>query len=113
MKVAIVGSRGYRDLEEVRQFVRSLPQDTLVISGGALGVDTVATTEAENQGLSTMIFNPNWGKYGRAAGPIRNKLIVEAADEIHAFWDGTSRGTRSTINLAKKANKPITIHTVP
>lgn len=112
MKVAVVGSRGYRDLEQVRAFVRSLPEGTTVVSGGAFGVDAVAADEAQNQGLDVVIFNPNWKLYGRRAGFMRNGLIVEAADVVHAFWDGISRGTASTIKLTQKAKKPLTIHRI-
>lgn len=110
MKVAVVGSRSYRDLDEVRDFVRNLPSDAVVVSGGALGVDTAAIETASEVGLAHIVFHPNRKKHGKRAGPLRNALIVETADEIHAFWDGVSRGTKSTINQAKKAGKPLTVH---
>jgi hypothetical protein len=52
---------------------------------------------------------PDWAKHGRAAGPIRNKLIISDADYVIAFWDGKSTGTLSSINIAKGLNKPLTI----
>ncbi len=39
MKVAIVGSQGYKHLQRVIDYVRSLPLDTIIVSGGAVGPD--------------------------------------------------------------------------
>jgi len=40
---------------------------------------------------------------------VRNKLIVEECDCLIAFWDGTSRGTKYTIDYAHQLGKPIKI----
>jgi len=37
MKIGVVGSRDYPDLEEVWNFVIALPDDTVIVSGGARG----------------------------------------------------------------------------
>ena len=63
---------------------------------------------AEN-GFETEIYPADWEKYGRAAGPKRNKKIAEISDYIICFWDGQSRGTKSLINFAEKAGKPVKI----
>lgn len=108
-KVAIVGSRKFKRLATVKEYVESLPLDTIIVSGGALGVDEVAETTAIAKGMTSKIFKPNWKKFGLAAGPIRNAQIVEEADEIVAFWDGESKGTANTIKLARQAGKPLKI----
>ena len=51
MKVAIVGTRTYPDLDQVREYVRKLSPDDIVVSGGAKGVDETAEDEARKQGL--------------------------------------------------------------
>jgi hypothetical protein len=56
------------------------------------------------------IFKPDWDKYGKRAGFIRNELIINEADKIIAFWDGESKGTKLSIDLAIKAGKPIDIY---
>ena len=109
MKVAIVGSRGYRNLEEVRQFVRECERSTTIVSGGASGVDSVAVDEARRLGMTYEVHLPDWAVHGRAAGAIRNRVIVESADEIVAFWDGVSKGTKITIDMARAAGKPLRI----
>ena len=39
MKVAIVGSRNYPDLEKVKKYVRKLSPGDIIVSGGGNGVD--------------------------------------------------------------------------
>jgi hypothetical protein len=109
MKVAIVGSRGYPNLKAVKEYVENLPPDTTVVSGGARDVDTVAAQTAVAKGFPTQIFKPDWQKYGKAAGYIRNVDIVAAADRVVAFWDGISKGTKHSIDLAVKTGKPLEI----
>jgi len=48
---------------------------------------------------------PDWNKFGKATGFIRNQQIVDACDVVLAFWYGKSKGTEHTISLAKKAKK--------
>jgi hypothetical protein len=110
-RVAVVGSRDYPDMEAVRSFVRRLAlttPDAVVVSGGARGVDAVAVASARRHGLEVEEIPADWSK-GRAAGVMRNTVIVERADRVVAFWDGTSRGTLDTITKAKKAGKLVTV----
>jgi hypothetical protein len=108
-KVAIVGSRTFAYPEKVREYVRSLPPGTIVVSGGAKGVDTIAEKEAIRCGLEIEIYYAKWNKHGKMAGYIRNTDIVEAADHIVAFWDGESTGTRDTISKTLRAKKRLTM----
>lgn len=105
MKLAIVGSRDYPNMDHVRDFVGQLSPGTTVVSGGAQGVDSIAVFCARARELSTVVIKADWAKEGRAAGFLRNKLIVDEAQGVVAFWDGESRGTRHTIDLAKAAGK--------
>ena len=109
-KVAIVGSREYPDLEQVREYVRGLPPGTIVVSGGAVGVDKVAEQEAKEQGLNVEIWYPRWDLHGKGAGFARNRAIVHSADRVVAFWDGESRGTKHTIGVAQEMRKPVEVY---
>lgn len=107
MKVAIVGSRDYPHMEKVRAYVTSLARwdsATVIVSGGARGVDQVAETSARANGLAVESFPADWST-GRGAGMDRNTKIVDAADRVVAFWDEQSRGTHDTITKALKAGK--------
>lgn len=105
-RVAIVGSREFKRLESVRKFVESLPITTVVVSGGAKGVDTVAEFAAARRGMKTMVILPDYVKYGKRAPLIRNDKIVEDCDELVAFWNGESTGTLDAMRKAKAAGKP-------
>ena len=106
MKIAIVGSRNISvpDLENY------LPEGvTEIVSGGARGVDTSAKEYAIQHGLKLTEFLPEYDKYGRGAPLKRNLQIIEYADEVIAFWDGKSRGTKHVIDNCKKLGKKITV----
>jgi hypothetical protein len=108
-RVAIVGSRDYPDLSRVRTYVAGLPDDTVIISGGARGVDREAERAARTRGLRTLIFPADWTTYGKRAGYVRNQTIVDHADDVVAFWDGRSPGTADTIRKAQQAGLSVRI----
>jgi len=113
VKVAIVGSRSYPHPESVRQFVQQLAEkypDAIVVSGGARGVDSIAEEEAERSGLDTLIFPADWETHGKRAGFLRNRDIVSAADLVVAFWDGSSKGTQHSFDLAAELGKAIYVY---
>ena len=106
MKLAIVGSRNFTNIvldtyisEEVEE----------IVSGGAVGVDFCAAEYAKKKGLRLTEFLPQYGRYGRAAPIVRNKKIVDYADKIIVFWDGSSKGTLSVIQYAQKIGKPFEV----
>lgn len=105
-RYAIVGSREYPHLDLVRAFVRKLPTGSVVVSGGARGVDSVAEEAARECGLGAIVIPADWSQ-GRGAGIARNADIVAAADIVVAFWDGKSRGTQNSMSRAVEAGKPL------
>ena len=108
-KVAIIGSREWADYEMVRDYVESLDEDDTVVSGGARGVDQLAQIYAEDRGLNTIIFPADWNQHGVGAGLLRNQDIVAKADRVVAFWDGVSPGTQYSLDLARRAGKPVLV----
>ena len=109
MKIAIVGSREYPRPQDVTDYVARLPADTVIVSGGARGVDSWAERAARARGLAVEIFPANWTAYGKRAGYVRNAEIVKASDRVVAFWDGESRGTAHTMECAKHYGKPLEV----
>lgn len=113
-RLGIVGSRDYPDLEAVRAFVRALPRTTVVVSGGARGVDTVAAETARACGLfvDEFLVSPEaWKRLGPRAGLERNERLVGSCERVVAFWDGTSRGTAHAIGVARRLGKPLEVRT--
>lgn len=112
MKVAIVGYRNFKDYQVFEKRVNEIFNHNdispfEIVSGGAEGVDTLAEIYANEYCIPITVFPANWNKYGRSAGPKRNKLIVDRADVVIAFLSKESKGTVNTINLARKANKKV------
>lgn len=110
MKIAVIGSRTFNDaalLENTLLEKLDMNAVTELVSGGAQGADSLAEAFAAKYGLAIQVFKPDWKQFGRGAGVIRNKEIIAAADQVIAFWDGKSKGTLSSINLAKKLCKPL------
>ena len=68
-----------------------------------------AAAYAREHGIKLTEFLPQYERYGRAAPIVRNKEIVDYADKIIAFWDGSSKGTLSVIKYAQKIGKPCEI----
>ena len=110
-RVLIAGSRDYPLLGLVSEYVRTLPEGTTLLCGMARGVDRVAyDTIASLTGVEVEEYFPDWERYGKRAGIVRNMEMVEHADEVVCFWDGQSRGTKHTIDLALAKGCPVTVY---
>jgi len=112
IKLAVVGSRSFNDYEFLKKILQFHPCKK-IISGGARGADTLADRYATENNITMQEFLPNWNVYGKSAGFLRNKQIVESCDELVAFFDGESPGTKYSITLAKDAGKPVYIYWPP
>lgn len=106
MKLAIIGSRTICNIN-IADYIMERP--TEIISGGAKGIDTLAAKYAKENNIPITEFLPDYAKYGKAAPIVRNQLIINNSDKVIAFWNGKSRGTLTSINMARKAGKPIQI----
>lgn len=105
MKVLISGSRDWLDEELILERLSKLPKDTVIIEGGARGADRLSKVVAERLGLEVVEFPADWEKYGKAAGPIRNRrMLSESPDLVIAFHEdlSKSRGTRDTVEEARR-----------
>ena len=80
-----------------------------IVSGGARGADSLAEKYAAEKGIPITVVPAEWDKYGKSAGYRRNVQIVAESDEVVAFWDGESKGTQHTIDIAGKAGKKVSV----
>lgn len=109
-RYAFVGSRDWRgDYAVIDQCIQDLPNGSVVVSGGAKGVDAYAESGARAAGLLVVVHPADWDRYGKSAGPRRNALIVADCDVLLAFWDGKSRGTADSILKAHAAGKAVVV----
>lgn len=86
----------------------------VVIEGEARGADTMAAGWAENHGVRVEPYPASWARHGRAAGPIRNRRMLEEGrpELVVAFHDdlARSKGTLSMVALARKAGVPVEVY---
>lgn len=108
--VAVIGSRSIRQADLARYLP---PEATMLVSGGAVGVDTLAEEYARLHELPIRVIRPNYGLYGRKAPLFRNRQIVECADLVVALWDGKSTGTAYTIDYAHERGVPVRLYIPP
>ncbi len=110
MRTLIAGSRNI-DTFDLSPYV---PKDTtLIISGGAKGIDTLAEKYADEHKISKLILLPQYNLYGKTAPLKRNEIMVNIADTVIVVWDGQSRGTKYTLQYATKKNKNVVLITIP
>lgn len=108
MKLAVIGSRGFTDWNLLCKTLDNYAIE-LIVSGHATGADQLAEKYADEFNIPTKIFLPEWDLYGKSAGAIRNKLIVDNADQVVVFWDGESKGSKISIDYAKSKGVPVDI----
>lgn len=115
-RVIVCGSRNFTDKETCFKVLDQLfgeSPNAEIISGHAKGADQFAEEYAVLHGIPVKVFPPDWKRYGRGAGPIRNREMLACAKEktplVVAFWDGKSSGTRNMLELAKAEGVEIRI----
>lgn len=104
MRVIVCGGRNFNDALTLGSWLGGIHKDhgiTLLIHGGAKGADFMAGEFAKWAGIPVKVFPADWGKHGKAAGPIRNaQMIAEAAPDLVVAFDGG----RGTADMVQKAN---------
>ncbi len=112
-QLAVVGSRGFTNKQviwhELMHYLTVTKGDLAIVSGGARGVDSLAAEFAREHRLKLLELLPEWDRYGRSAGFKRNHTIWAYADSGIAFWDGHSKGTAHSFQIARDTGKPLRI----
>ena len=115
IRVVIAGCRDYENYKAAKRFIDIClsnvrkENNIVIVSGGARGADAIGERYAKENGFAVEKYLADWEKYGKSAGPIRNKQMAEIADYVICFWNEKSKGTKSMIDFAKKLNKPVKI----
>lgn len=103
MRVIIAGGREYQfcksDYLMISDFIKN-GIITEVVSGGCPGADRFGETVAKMENVPVKIFFADWKKFGKAAGPIRNKQMARYADAAILFKGG--KGTASMRKMSKE-----------
>ena len=116
LKILVCGGRHFNQYKLLEYVLSSIIESDRytnckveIVSGGCDGADKLGERFALENDLELKVFNADWKKYGKSAGPIRNKQMIDYINEFEnkivvAFVSPNSKGTRNTISLAKKLN---------
>lgn len=110
-KIIVAGSRNfyqYSTLEQTLDFYLQNLDNITIISGTAMGADTLAIKYAKNRGYNLIEEPADWN-IGRHAGYLRNQKMAKMATHCVVFWNGKSKGSRHMIDIAIKHNIPLLI----
>ena len=103
--LVVAGTRTNTNYALLKRHLRIYKQqipNLKIVTGCARGTDALARRYAQENNLRLQVYKAEWNKYGRAAGPIRNKEMAATADCALLFWDNKSRGTKSMITELRK-----------
>lgn len=98
-KLLICGDRNWKSKLIIKQYIEYF-QPSLVIEGECRGADIIAREVAKELNIPLKEFPANWNKHGKAAGPIRNReMLDEKPDLVLAFHSDieNSKGTADTL----------------
>lgn len=117
-RILVCGGRDYgsedgqldrlrRTLDAALEAAWSAGKDAVIIHGNARGADLLADQYAREKSLRILSFPADWDLYGKAAGPIRNKQMLDEGKPhaVIAFPGGA--GTANMIKLAKNKGIPV------
>lgn len=126
LKLAIIGSRKYNNKNRIHKIVKEYIKnyDITIVSGGAIGADSLAKEIALEEKITYIEFPPihsKWNQY--CFHPLeyysktynvknywlRNKEIIDFSDHILAFVikGVEAKGTLGTVQMAKELNKKV------
>lgn len=115
MKILVCGGRDYSDQRRLFRELDNLhkiERIDQVFEGGANGADAMARTWALTNDIPVQTYFADWRTYGRGAGPIRNRQMLDENPDIGlvvAFPGG--RGTADMVALARR--RGIEVREVP
>jgi hypothetical protein len=106
IRICVCGGRDFNDkqlvYETLDKFLK-IRQDIIIVNGDARGADSLATEWAKERNVKCELFPANWEKHKRAAGPIRNKEMIDSKLDVLVAFPG-GKGTQNMIAQCKKNN---------
>lgn len=112
-KIIVAGGRDFKDTERLYKildkFLSNIKDLQLVTGDCPTGADDMVRYYADEKEIDLAVFNADWEKDGKAAGPIRNSKMAQYGHALIAFWDMESPGTDSMIKQARKVGIPVMI----
>ena len=110
-KIGIIGTRRRDNPEAYSKVTKAVLEvyeegDWIVSGGCSKGGDRFAQAIAKKFGIPILIYYPNWDKYSKGAGLVRNSDIANNSDVLIAcVASDRMGGTEDTIRKFKKKGK--------
>lgn len=109
MRLAVTGDRNWDELDiqsimVIRSAIQKL-QPSFLILGDSKGVDTIALQVARKLKIKHHVHIANWKEFGRAAGPIRNRAMLDDGVTHVIYFHhnlSESKGTKNCVEQARK-----------
>lgn len=107
--IALPESDEWKMIAHALDALKAENQDVRIVHGECpTGADAIADMWAQHNVLFIERFPADWGRYGRSAGPRRNKAMVETdPDLVLAFCKNGSAGTNGTVRMAAEHGLPV------
>jgi len=116
-KILVTGSRDWEDPAPIWEAIRKQIKKEqakgrkkfIVLHGGAKGADSLADKVCEDHGIHTAIINARWQQFDKAAGPIRNNMMLSLVPDIVLVFHSDikhSKGTRNCLNATQRLDIP-------
>jgi hypothetical protein len=128
--ILVTGARDWRDARRVAEVLDQAAEHVgagvRLLVGDAPGADAHARAWAEARGVPVEVFPARWaqmpaeGKPRRAAGPQRNRAMLDRLDQaegerlvvaVHDDLGGRSKGTRQCAGEARRRGYPVALVT--
>lgn len=106
-RVVVTGGRNFRDHKFLAACLRQATPISVLAHGGASGADMLAGAWARERRIPLRVYEANWYRFGRRAGPERNARMLDhfAPDLVVAFEGGP--GTANCIRAADERGVPV------
>ncbi len=108
MLIVVSGSRDWTDAQRVFASLALYIQDrtdVIVVHGGCRGLDLLAASAARSMGCSVREVLADWATYGRRAGPVRNRAMLDMVQELVLYFHDdldASKGTKDLVTEARR-----------
>lgn len=105
-RFAVTGGRDFADSGMVERALSLMPADAILVHGAARGADTLCATYWEGLGRETEAHPADWKKYQRAAGPMRNRKMLNSGIQTVISFPG-GQGTAHMTRICETAGIPV------
>jgi len=103
IRVLVTGGRNFNDKNmvfEALDYFHETYGVSELVHGGANGADSIAGLWAESKNIPVQVFFPEWDRYGKRAGPLRNLIMLKTQPNILIAFPG-GKGTSHMVRNAR------------